>query len=110
MHFSFPQLITHISKTRAFTAGTILGSGTVSNEDPGRGISCLVERRMREQIESGAARTEAARASDSSWLDASSPIASVCPSIVIVPVLESIWESTSSSADCAAGVRSDLAN
>jgi fumarylacetoacetate (FAA) hydrolase len=57
MHFSFPELIRHISKTRAFTAGTILGSGTVSNEDATRGISCLVERRMREQIEGGAART-----------------------------------------------------
>jgi fumarylacetoacetate (FAA) hydrolase len=57
MHFSFPQLVAHISRTRAFTAGTILGSGTVSNEDPSRGISCLVERRMREQIEGGAART-----------------------------------------------------
>jgi fumarylacetoacetate (FAA) hydrolase len=57
MHFSFFDLITHITRTRAFTAGTILGSGTVSNEDPSRGISCLVERRMLEQLETGAART-----------------------------------------------------
>jgi fumarylacetoacetate (FAA) hydrolase len=57
MHFSFFDLIAHLARTRAFTAGTILGSGTVSNEDPSRGISCLVERRMIEQIESGAART-----------------------------------------------------
>jgi fumarylacetoacetate (FAA) hydrolase len=57
MHFSFYDLIAHIARTRAFTAGTLLGSGTVSNEDPGRGISCLVERRMREQIETGAQHT-----------------------------------------------------
>ncbi len=57
MHFSFFELVAHIARTRAFTAGTILGSGTVSNEDPARGISCLVERRMREQLESGTART-----------------------------------------------------
>ncbi|MEZ4256121.1 MAG: fumarylacetoacetate hydrolase family protein [Polyangiales bacterium] len=53
MHFSFFDLIAHITKTRAFTAGTILGSGTVSNEDPDRGVSCLAERRMREIIADG---------------------------------------------------------
>ncbi len=57
MHFSFDELIAHISTTRAFTAGTILGSGTVSNRDPARGVSCLAERRMREIIEQGAAQT-----------------------------------------------------
>ncbi len=39
MHFSFHELIAHIAKTRAFTAGTIVGSGTVSNADRARGIS-----------------------------------------------------------------------
>ncbi len=53
MHFSFFELIEHIAKTRAFGAGTILGSGTVSNEDRARGISCLAERRMIETIENG---------------------------------------------------------
>lgn len=57
MHFSFCDLIQHITKTRAFTAGTILGSGTVSNEDRARGISCLAEQRMIETIEQGAPRT-----------------------------------------------------
>jgi fumarylacetoacetate (FAA) hydrolase len=57
MHFSFFDLIAHITRTRGFCAGTILGSGTVSNEDPERGVSCLAERRVREQLESGAART-----------------------------------------------------
>jgi fumarylacetoacetate (FAA) hydrolase len=58
MHFSFFDLLAHVARTRAFTAGTLLGSGTVSNEDASRGISCLVERRMREQLELGAARTD----------------------------------------------------
>ena len=53
MHFSFLDLIAHVAKTRRFTAGTILGSGTVSNADRTRGISCLAERRMIETIETG---------------------------------------------------------
>ena len=53
MHFSFFELIEHIAKTRRFGAGTILGSGTVSNADRERGISCLAERRMIETIEGG---------------------------------------------------------
>jgi fumarylacetoacetate (FAA) hydrolase len=64
MHFSFPQLIAHVARTRALTAGTILGSGTVSNEDAARGVSCLVERRMRETLESGAPRTDYLQAGD----------------------------------------------
>jgi fumarylacetoacetate (FAA) hydrolase len=53
MHFSFYDLIAHIARTRRFTAGTILGSGTVSNADPSRGVSCLAERRMIEIISGG---------------------------------------------------------
>lgn len=64
MHFSFFDLIAHIAKTRAFVAGTILGSGTVSNAAPERGISCLVERRARETIEGGAPKTPYLRAGD----------------------------------------------
>jgi fumarylacetoacetate (FAA) hydrolase len=57
MHFSFFQLLEHIAKTRAFTAGTILGSGTVSNADRARGVSCLAEQRMVETIQSGKPQT-----------------------------------------------------
>jgi fumarylacetoacetate (FAA) hydrolase len=53
MHFSFFDLIAHIARTRAFTAGTILGSGTVSNADRARGVSCLAERRAQEMIDRG---------------------------------------------------------
>jgi fumarylacetoacetate (FAA) hydrolase len=65
MHFSFYDLIAHITKTRAFTAGTILGSGTVSNEDRARGVSCLAERRMIETIDHGKPTTPFMKAGDS---------------------------------------------
>ena len=52
MHFSFAQLLAHVTHTRALTCGTILGSGTISNADPKRGISCLAERRMLEILSS----------------------------------------------------------
>lgn len=64
MHFSFHDLIQHISQTRAFTAGTLLGSGTISNEDYDRGISCLAEQRMKEIIADGAATTAFMKAGD----------------------------------------------
>ncbi len=64
MHFSFYDLIAHVTRTRALTAGTILGSGTVSNEDRSRGISCLAERRMIEIIDDGEAQTRFLRVGD----------------------------------------------
>ncbi len=57
MHFHFGQLIAHVARTRTLGAGSIIGSGTVSNEDPNRGSSCLAERRMIEQIATGEAKT-----------------------------------------------------
>jgi fumarylacetoacetate (FAA) hydrolase len=64
MHFSFFDLVAHIARTRAFAAGTILGSGTVSNADRARGVSCLVERRALEQIDGGRATTPFMAAGD----------------------------------------------
>lgn len=58
MHFSFPALIAHAAKTRPLGAGTIIGSGTVSNTDRATGSSCLLERRMIEKIETGKVATE----------------------------------------------------
>ena len=68
MTFDFPTLIAHAAKTRSLGAGTIIGSGTVSNRGPdggpgtwvtegGRGYSCIAERRMVEQIATGKAVT-----------------------------------------------------
>ena len=66
--FDFGVLIAHLAKTRRIGAGSIIGSGTVSNRDPdgspgrpvsagGRGYSCLAEQRMIEQIAGGEATT-----------------------------------------------------
>ncbi len=57
MHFSFLDLLQHVSQTRALTAGTIVGSGTVSNDDRARGSSCLAEKRMLEKIDDGEFKT-----------------------------------------------------
>ncbi len=65
MTFDFPALIAHAAKTRALCAGTIVGSGTVSNRDPdggpgkpvadgGAGYSCIAEQRTVETLASGA--------------------------------------------------------
>lgn len=53
MHFNFAELIAHISQTRPIVAGSLIGSGTVSNENPDVGSSCIVERRTIEQIATG---------------------------------------------------------
>ena len=53
MHFSFLDLVQHIARTRSYTSGSILGSGTVSNADRARGVSCLAERRMLEILDAG---------------------------------------------------------
>lgn len=57
MHFHFGQLIAHAARTRPLGAGTIIGSGTVSNEDMARGSSCLAEKRMLEKIHEGVIKT-----------------------------------------------------
>ncbi|HWP94550.1 MAG TPA: fumarylacetoacetate hydrolase family protein [Gammaproteobacteria bacterium] len=57
MQFDFPRLIAHAAKTRPLVAGTLVGSGTVANEDESRGSSCIAERRMLEIIKTGKATT-----------------------------------------------------
>jgi fumarylacetoacetate (FAA) hydrolase len=54
MGFSFPELIAHAARTRDLVAGTIIGSGTVSNKDYAtRGSACISERRAIEMIAHG---------------------------------------------------------
>jgi fumarylacetoacetate (FAA) hydrolase len=53
MQFSFAQLVAHAAKTRPLSAGTIVGSGTIANQDESRGASCLAERRTLETIANG---------------------------------------------------------
>lgn len=64
MTFSFPQLIEHAAKTRFLTAGSIIGSGTVSNKDRSKGSSCIAEKRMLEILEQGQPNTSFMRFGD----------------------------------------------
>jgi fumarylacetoacetate (FAA) hydrolase len=75
MTFDFGALIAHAAKTRRLGAGTVVGSGTVSNRDPdggpgrpadhgGRGYSCIAEQRMVEAILEGRPRTPFLRFGD----------------------------------------------
>ena len=57
MGFHFGQLIAHVTKTRRLRAGSVVGSGTVSNKDWANGYSCVAEQRAIETIESGAPQT-----------------------------------------------------
>jgi fumarylacetoacetate (FAA) hydrolase len=57
MTFHFGQLVAHVCKTRNVRAGSIVGSGTVSNKDWSHGCSCIAERRAIETIEHGEPRT-----------------------------------------------------
>ncbi len=82
MTFDFGTLIAHLAKTRNLVAGTIVGSGTVSNRDPdggpgkpiargGRGYSCLAEVRTVETILDGKPATPFLKAGDTVriWMD-----------------------------------------
>jgi naringenin degradation protein FdeI len=64
MTFTFHQLIEHVTRSRRLRAGTIVGSGTVSNEDRAAGSACIAERRAIELIEEGAPRTAFMRFGD----------------------------------------------
>jgi fumarylacetoacetate (FAA) hydrolase len=75
MTFDFPALIAHAARTRRLAAGSIIGSGTVSNRDAeggpgrpiaagGRGYSCIAEQRTVETLLHGAAQTPFLRFGD----------------------------------------------
>lgn len=53
MQFSFAELVAHAAKTRPLAAGTIVGSGTIANEDTSKGASCLAEQRTVETLRDG---------------------------------------------------------
>lgn len=57
MQFNFAQLVAHAAHTRPLTAGTIVGSGTIANDDTAVGASCLAEKRMLEIIAKGKPET-----------------------------------------------------
>lgn len=64
MNFGFDELIAHSAATRRLSAGTIIGSGTVSNAGGRKGSACIAERRAIETIEHGAPRTPFMRFGD----------------------------------------------
>jgi fumarylacetoacetate (FAA) hydrolase len=57
MHFTFGDLIAHACRTRPLSAGTIVGTGTFSNEDANRGFACLTEKRFQEVLDNGKVST-----------------------------------------------------
>jgi len=70
MTFHFGQLIAHICKTRNVRAGSIVGSGTVSNKDWSHGYSCIAEKRAIETIEDGKPKTEFMKYGDTIRIEA----------------------------------------
>lgn len=62
--FSLFDLIAHAAKTRDLAAGTMIGTGTISNQDRSTGYACLMEARLVEQVELGASRTPFLRFGD----------------------------------------------
>lgn len=62
--FHFGQLIAHAARTRRLGAGTLIGSGTISNASDEAGVCCLVEARVREQLCGGAMSTPFLRDGD----------------------------------------------
>ena len=69
MQFNFAQLVAHAAKTRPLTAGTIVGSGTIANEDTSKGASCLAEQRTVETLRDGKPTTPFLKFGDSVRID-----------------------------------------
>ncbi len=69
MQFSFAELVAHAAKTRPLTAGTLVGSGTIANQDTDKGASCLAEQRTVETLRDGKPSTPFLRFGDSVRID-----------------------------------------
>ena len=69
MQFSFADLIAHVAKSRPLSAGTIIGSGTIANEDTSKGASCLAEQRTVETLRDGKPVTSFLRFGDRVKID-----------------------------------------
>lgn len=69
MRFNFARLISHAAKTRKLSAGTVLGSGTISNYNFNTGYCCIVEKRVVEISDCGNAQTEFMRYGDRVRID-----------------------------------------
>jgi fumarylacetoacetate (FAA) hydrolase len=69
MQFNFAQLVAHAAKTRPLVAGTLVGSGTIANQNTSRGASCLAEQRTVEKLRDGEARTPFLKYGDTVKID-----------------------------------------
>jgi fumarylacetoacetate (FAA) hydrolase len=69
MSFHFGDLIAHLCKTRNVRAGSVIGSGTVSNVDQSHGYSCIAEKRVIETIQDGQPVTEFMKYGDTIRID-----------------------------------------
>lgn len=78
MNFDFGRLISHAARTRKLSAGTVIGSGTVSNASRAAGSACISERRVIEIIDTGKAATPFMRFGDRVRMEAMDP-AGVAP-------------------------------
>ena len=64
MQFDFAQLVAHAARTRPLAAGTLVGSGTIANQDVSRGASCFAEKRTVEALRDGKPSTPFLRFGD----------------------------------------------
>ena len=64
-----PELIAQAARTRPLIAGTVLGTGTVSNRDPEVGTACIIEQRIRETLDQGFPTTRFLKPGDELVID-----------------------------------------
>jgi fumarylacetoacetate (FAA) hydrolase len=70
MFFTYPDLIAHACRTRSLSAGTIIGAGSVTNQDEQSGFGCVAEARIHEQMMHGTASTPFLQNGDEVYIDA----------------------------------------
>ena len=69
MFFTYPDLIAHACRTRALSAGTIIGAGSVTNQDEQSGFGCVAEARIHEQMVHGKPSTPFLKNGDEVYID-----------------------------------------
>jgi fumarylacetoacetate (FAA) hydrolase len=69
MFFTYPDLIAHACRTRALSAGTIIGAGSVTNQDEQSGFGCVAEARIHEQMTHGNPSTPFLKNGDEVYID-----------------------------------------
>ena len=70
MFFTYTDLIAHAARTRTLAAGTIIGAGSISNQDEAAGFGCVAELRIHEQMQNGSASTPWLKFGDSIRIEA----------------------------------------